>query len=344
MLSPGILEGVLKQVDLATLARAEATCSAIRQIAQSITIDCTIDWSPECPEYPEACTANYMGFIRWMRRHARQFRSVTITTDDPDLANGVGVALADASRLHTLVIHAASYSFTGHWGMVAAMACGATAVPPLRILRLDRGTASTDFLEAFAPTLRTLEITASCADQARGILSLDLPHLEDLNVGMGFPAVVALDSTFTMPGFPKLRHLALKNIIFGQCAAHLTLPADGLETLHLFRCGNLERAGFRGLRVLVSLSVGWMDFPACLDVSDLSELTLFLGAGRGVPSHITFPNLTRFNAEHCDITMRPAQVPKMWSVALGTGCHGDTGWLLDVSRLFHLRRQVTAFT
>lgn len=336
MLSPGLVERILQQVDLPTLARAEVSCSAIREIARSITIDGAIMGPAGCPVCPEAFTAKYVAFIRWLRRHAGQFRSMSITTDDHDLANGVGTALAKASKLHTLSVHTSSFSFTGNWSMVAAMTCAASAVPPLRILRLCRGTASTDFVQVFRDTLRKLEITVSSPEQVREVLAMDMPHLEDLTIAIGFPATVTLDSTFVMPGFPKLRHLAMKNMSFANSTTPMTLPAAGLETLQLYRCCFLERVGFQGLRVLISLTVSSMEFPECLDVSDLSELTLSMGTGRCVPPHIVLPNLTRFNAEHTDISMRPSQVPKMWSVALGSGCHGDTGWLVEVSRLFHL--------
>lgn len=335
MVPKDVLESILRQVDLPTLAVAETTCSAVRQAVRSITIDCMIAAPPGSCMSPDALTRAYVGFIRWLRSHASQFRSVVVATDDPDLSHAIGTSLAGATRLHTLGVDSSAMSFTGNWNVAAAMTYAADTPPPLRSLRMGRSIHSVDFLELFSGTLRTLDLTVSSSGQVRDIMALDMPQLEDLSVRIAYSLVVKLDATVT--AFPRLRHLTLKNISFLGSTAHLPLPPGGLETLQLSRCCFLEQAGFRGLRVLVSLHVTGMDYPECLDVSELSEITLSLGPGRSVPWHVTFPALTRYNAEMTDISMRPAQVPKIWAVAVGTGCHGDTGWLLDVSRVFYLR-------
>lgn len=341
MIPSNVLTAVLQELDLPTFARAEATCSAVRQIAQSVPIVGVIAQPPGCPEvvcpvsWPEACTTKYVCFIRWLRRHAHQFRCVAVFIDEPELASGIGMALANASSLHTLSVRTTACSFTGNWNSVAALTCGGDAVPPLRSLRLGRGTASTDFLQSFGDTLRTLEIAVSSAEQARGVFALDMPHLEDLDLAMGFQGTVLLDSAFAMPGFPKLRHLSLGNMNFAGSTTALTLPPGGLDTLHVSRCCFLERAGFRGVRVVECLTVTGMDFPECLDVSALSALSLSMVPGRGVPSHVTFPKLTRFSAAHTDISLHPSQVPKIWTVVIGSGCHGDSDWLFEASRCFY---------
>ena len=337
MISSGVLEAVLRQTDLPTLAVAEMTCSAVRRAVRSITVDCVIAAPPGSSMAPEALTTAYVGFIRWLRDHAAQFRSVVVATDDPDMTQAIGTALAKATKLHTLAVDASAISFTGSWNVAAAMTYAATTPPPLRSLRLGRSIQSVDFLEMFAGTLRALHITVTSHGQVRDICALDLPQLEDLTVEMVYSQVVPLKkSTTPLSGLARLRHLSLKNMSFMGSTATLTFPPGGLETLQLSRCYFLESAGFQGLRVLVSLHVNAMDYPECLDVSELSELTLSLGANRQVPPHVKFPAMTRFNAVDTDISMRPSQLPKICAVSLGSGCLGDTGWLLDVSRVFHL--------
>jgi hypothetical protein len=337
MISTGVLEAVLRHADLPTLAAAEVTCSAVRRAVRSITIDCVIAAPPGSSMGPEALTKAYVGFIRWLRDHAAQFRSVVVGSDDPDMTQAIGTALAQATKLHTLAVDSSAISFTGSWNLAAAMTYAAPTPPPLRSLRLGRSIQSVDFLELFAGTLRALNITVTSHGQVRDVFALDLPHLEDLSVEMVYPQVVPLKSTTPLSsGLLRLRHLSLKNMSFMGSTATLAFPPGGLETLQLSRCYFLECAGFQGLRVLVSLHVNAMDYPECLDVSELSELTVSMGTTRHVPPHVKFPALTRFNAEQTDISMRPSQLPKIWAVALGGGCVGDTGWLLDVSRVFHL--------
>lgn len=336
MISSGVLGAVLRHADLATLAAAEMTCSAVRRAVRSITIDCVIAAPPGSSMAPEALTTAYVGFIRWLRGHAAQFRSVVVGTDDPDLAQAIGTALAKATRLHTLAVDSSAISFTGSWNVAAAMTYAATTPPPLRSLRLGRSIQAVHFMEMFADTLRALIITVTSHGQVRDVFSLNLPHLEDLTVEMVYPQVVPLKSTTPLSGLLRLRHLSLKNMSFMGSTTTLAFPPGGLETLQLSRCYFLESAGFKGLRILVSLHVTAMDYPECLDVSELSELTVSLGANRNVPPHVAFPSLTRFNAEQTDISMRPSQLPKIWAVSLGCGCVGNTDWLLDVSRLFHL--------
>lgn len=338
MIPGDVLEAVLRQADLRTLAVAETTCSAVRRAAGSITIDCIVSAPPGSSLHLEAFTAKYMGFVAWLRGHAGQLRSVVVTTDDPDMAHAIGTALAKAKKLHTLKVTEGAMSFCGNWNVAGAMAYSSGTPPALRSLNLPRGIQAVDFIEAFAPTLRALKLTVSSCSQARAVFALNLPHVEDLTVFMSYPLVVTMTEANTphMRGFPKLRHLSLKNMSFMSSTRAIAFPKGGLDTLTLNCCHFLEHGGFHGLRVLGSLTVLSMEYPECLDVSELFELTISMGTGRCVPPHVVFPKLKRYNAEQTDISMRPAQVPQVWSVALGQGYHGDTSWLLDVFRVYHL--------
>lgn len=335
-----ILGLILRHVDLPTLATAEASCSSLYRVGAAITLDSAISNSPSVCTSIEPLSQEYIGFVRWLRRHAPQFRSVVITADDTDLANAIGSALVDARALKVLSVVSSPTSFFCNWSVPAALACAAprSSLPQVETMCLGRSVHSATFLNEFQASLRTLSIATVSPDQTREVLSLDLPRLEHLKINIPEPLEVTINDP--VPGFPLLKHLSLRHLSMAHGSRPIPLP-PALETLQLNRCGSLATFRLDGMRVVSGLVVTDMAFPTSLDLSALAELSLCLGASRHIPESVVMPMLRRYSAEHTNVSMRMAQMPNLWCAALGTNCFGDTSWLLDVPHVYYLSPNVS---
>jgi hypothetical protein len=330
-----ILGLILRQVDLPTLAAAEATCSSLYRVAAAITLDPVICNPPRPCKSLDPLSREYVGFIRWLRRHAPQFRSVVITVDEPDLANAIGGALVEARSMTALSVVSTPIAFFSNWSVPAALACAAPsgALPQVETMCLGRCVHSATFLTEFQASLRTLSIVALSPDQTAEILGLELPNLEHLKLTSPAPLDVAVKDP--VPGFSKLKHLTLRHLTVARGSRPIPLPPS-LETLQLSACGSLAALGLDGMRVVSSLSVNDMAFPTYLDLSALLELSLCLGGCRRVPASMVLPSLRRYSAEYTDVTMCMQQMPKLWCATLGANFFGDTSWLLKVPHVYYL--------
>lgn len=332
-----ILGLILRQVDLPTLAAAEASCSSLYRVGSAITLDSVISKPPSACKFIEPLSQEHVGFVRWLRRHAPQFRSVVITADDPDLANAIGNALVDARAMKVLSV----VSVFCNWSVPAALACAAprSSLPQVETMCLGCSVHSATFLNEFQASLRTLSLGTVSPDQTREVLSLDLPRLEHLKITSSEPLEVTIKDP--VPGFPKLKHLSLMHLSMAHGSRPIPLP-PALETLQLNTCGSLATFRLDGMCVVSGLVVTDMAFPTSLDLSALVELSLCLGCSRQVPKSVVMPMLRRYSAENTNVSMRMTQMPNLWCAALGTNCFGDTSWLLDVPHVYYLSTNVSA--
>ncbi len=323
-LDDATLQTILRELDVETLAVAEATCKTLMQAVRKVVISGVAITSPrsECYSSP-AHTVSFAKFIRWLKGHAQQFRSVVIAENDPDAAGAIGIALSGGSNLFSLM--AISNSSSG-WRIPSCMVYASPGpVPPLTTLLLGRSSVSPMFIEAFEKTLRSLTITVSTMEQAKDVLGLCLPELMDLRV----TAICSMPFLHAGQGggtFPKLRCLFMKNFNFGSRVLRQG-PKD-LDSLEFINCEAVQMSRLSQLPVTVHFGIHDMVFPSGFDLSRLHELSVHR-LKRSIPD-MKLPQLRRFQASYSDISMKATNIPNIWAATIGEGCTGDKRWLHKV--------------
>ncbi len=325
-----VLNSILRELDLPTLATVEATSNALKISVRKCAISAAVITSPMTTCFPSPInTPNFKMFISWLKKHVHQFRSVVVVEDDPDAAGAIGIALAGA---HALTSLRTISSTTSGWRVPSCMMYAACPcqVPPLTTLKLGRGSTSPGFLATFAATLQSLVITVSTMQQTKEVLGLRLPEIVDLRVGATCSLPFDRGSDGGGGIFPKLRHLTMSNIDF-RSKMFFTGPPE-LDSLVLINCGDVHLSGLPGTPVIVHLGIHGMQFPADMELSRLQEVEV---------SHLKYrfpnmslPDLRRFQGSYSDISVNIAHIPKIWTATIGQGCTGDKSWLLKVPHVF----------
>lgn len=324
-----VLNSILRELDLSTLATVEAISTTLRNLVRTIAIPTAVIISPRTTCFSSPInTPDFQRYISWLKRHAHQFHAAVIVENDPDAAGAIGIALAGAHNLSSLRTVSNSVS---SWKIPTYMmyATAPSRMAPLTTLKLGRGSNSPGFLQSFSKTLQSLVITVSTMEQTRDVLSLNLPEMVDLRVGASC-SMPLVPSESGGGVFPKLRYLTLSNIDF-RSRIFSQGPLE-LDSLVLITCNNVQCSGLSWIPIVVHLGVHGMQFPTDMNVCRLQELEVSHLA-YSFPD-ISLPNLRRFQGSYSDISIKLSRIPKIWTAVIGQGCSGDKRWLLKVPQVF----------